>query len=235
MTATINASAGGVVLTSDTSGTLALQSGGVTKLSVGASGPSLTSPSILTGLTWPDGLVQSRIGWERYTADVLPSNVASVDFTGIPSSVKAIRLLYDLIPATNGVQLYARFSQSGTFVTSASYSYVTANFGLSGDLSSSGSTAATIWAVNNFGIYSLAGSATAAGVVGYIELPNIQSVKGVRGYAAHQAYNTGNGTPYASQSTGHLIGSPGAIDGIRLLFSGGNIDQGRATLLVLRG
>lgn len=38
MTATINASAGGVVLTSDTSGTLALQSGGVTKMTIGAGG-----------------------------------------------------------------------------------------------------------------------------------------------------------------------------------------------------
>jgi len=235
MTATINASAGGVVLTSDTSGTLAIQSGGVTKMTVGASGPSLTSPTIVTGLTWPDGLVQSMIGWERYSADVIPASVASVSFTGIPSGVKALHLLYNLIPATQGVQLYARFSQSGAFVTSASYSYVTANFGLAGDLSCSGSTAATVWAVNNFGMYNLASSATGAGVAGIIELPNIQTTKGVRGVATHQAYNTGNGNPYTCQSTGHLIGSPGAIDGIQLLFSGGNIDQGRATLMVLRG
>jgi len=38
MTATLNASAGGVVLTSDTSGNLALQSGGVTQMTIGSGG-----------------------------------------------------------------------------------------------------------------------------------------------------------------------------------------------------
>ena len=235
MTATINASSGGVVLTSDTSGSLALQSGGVTKMTVGASGPSLTSPTIVTGLTWPDGFVQSMIGWERYSADVIPASVASVSFTGIPSSVKSIRLLYDLIPATNGVQLYVRFSQSGTFVTSGSYTYTTANFGAGGDLSCSGAGGQTVWPVNNFGIYNLANSATGAGVTGCIDVPNIQTARNVSAVGQHRAHNTGNGTLYTSHSSCMMTGASGAIDGIRLLFSGGNIAEGRATLLVLRG
>jgi len=235
MTATINASAGGVVLTSDTSGSLALQSGGVTKMTVDASGPSLTSPTIVTGLTWPDGSTQSRMGWEKYTADVIPSSVASVDFTGIPSTVKALRLIYDLIPATNGVNLYLRFSQAGSFITSAAYSYVTFNGGGGGDVSAGGSQGNTVLPVCNFGIYNIATSAAGAGVTGFYDLPNIQTARYVSGVGMHRALNTGNGTQYTSHSSGMLLGSAGAIDGIQLLFSGGNIAQGRVSLLVLRG
>lgn len=194
---------------------------------------TLTSPVIGTGLTWPDGVVQSRVGWQKIAADAVPSSASSVDFTGIPSSVKALRLIYDLIPATNGVHLYMRLSQSGAFITSASYSYVTFNGGAGADISAAGAQGLTVAPICNFGIYNIANSATGAGVTGVFDLPNIQTARYVSGVGSHRALNTGNGAQYTSHSSAMLLGAAGAIDGVRLLFSGGNIDQSRVSLLGL--
>lgn len=223
MTATINASAGGVVLTSDTSGALALQSGGVTKLAVSSTGPSLT---------WPDSSTpQTRIGWEKIAADVSPSGAASVEFTGIPSSVKAIRLLYDLIPATNNVTLRMRLSQGGVIVTSSSYGY-TNFFGASNGGSSSSSATTTSMAVS--GTVGIPNSGANIGMGGEILLPHVQTASYPRVHGMGYAMDFSGSIHYIT-SVGMIFGIAGAVDGVQLLFSSGNIASGRVSILGLRG
>ena len=66
------------------------------------------------------------------------SSAASIDITGIPADVKSLMVVGYLMPVTNGVNLWARFSQSGVFKSTASdYFYATA-VGDSGGGSGSG-------------------------------------------------------------------------------------------------
>ena len=55
------------------------------------------------------------LGWQRYQPDVVisGSSAASIDITGIPADVKSLMIVGYLMPVTNGVNLWARFSQSG--------------------------------------------------------------------------------------------------------------------------
>jgi hypothetical protein len=103
MTASINASTtGGIVVTSDTSGNLDIQSGGSTKFSVTSSGVSFTpnGSSIVLG-----------------TAQASTSGT-SIDFTGIPSWVKKITVMFQGV-STNGSSIYVvQLGTSGGFVTS---------------------------------------------------------------------------------------------------------------------
>lgn len=226
----VTSGAGGLKAAGDASGTLELKSGGVTQATVGPSGLSLA-----TGLTWPDGSAQSRGGWQRLAAASVPSNVASLDFTGIPSSVKALRLIFDLVPATNGVQLYGRFSQSGAFVSSANYAYNNLFAGSGTDVSANGNAgSATVWNFNpGAGVYNIATSAAAAGISGVIDFTDIQTPRYVTAVASYHQFHTGNGTSYAISGSARLT-LAGPIDGFQLFFSGGNISEGRAVLLALK-
>ena len=237
MTATINASAGGVVLTSDTSGSLALQSGGVTQMTVGASGPSLTSPTIVTGLTWPDGLLQSRIGWQKYAADtvVSGSSVATIDITGIPSGVKALRLLFRLTPVTNAQYIIGQVSVAGVFKTAATYGVVLRSGASNAGGSNAGSATATGLVLSD-STYTVSSSATYNGCSGTVEFPDLQNA------AYPQAYyqsvwgpDSVAGVYWAAYGAGSWLGV-GPVDGFRFFYSSGNIAIGsRVSVLALYG
>lgn len=82
MTATLNASTStGVVLTSDTSGNLDIQSNGVSKLSVTASGVGIPAYNPSASLLTSGTAVTSTSG-------------TSIDFTGIPSWTKRITVMF---------------------------------------------------------------------------------------------------------------------------------------------
>ena len=97
MAVTINAStSSGLVQTADTSGTIELQSNGTTKLSVLSTGVS--------GVITQGTAVASTSG-------------TSIDFTGIPSWVKRITVMFNGV-STNGVTAPQIQIGSTTFVTS---------------------------------------------------------------------------------------------------------------------
>lgn len=104
MAITINAStSSGFVTTADTSGQIELQANGATKATVGSSGLSIgqynPSASLITS-----GTVVSASG-------------TSVDFTGIPSWVKRVTVIWDGV-STNGSSSYLLQLGSGSFTTS---------------------------------------------------------------------------------------------------------------------
>jgi hypothetical protein len=91
MTALINAdTTSGVVVTSDTSGNLALQSAGTTKLTVSSTGVTTTGTTSLSNLTatgtFGGGVITSGTA-------VASTSGTSIDFTGIPSWVKRITVM----------------------------------------------------------------------------------------------------------------------------------------------
>jgi hypothetical protein len=93
MTASINAStSSGIVQTADTSGSLALQSDGTTKLTVSSTGVSISNLTA-TG-TFGGGVISSG------TAQASTSGT-SITFTGIPSWVKRITVMFNGV-STNG-------------------------------------------------------------------------------------------------------------------------------------
>ena len=114
MTATINASTTtGIVQSADTSGELALQSNGTTKLTVSSTGVAITGASLTS---FAGGAITSGTA-------VASTSGTSIDFTSIPSWVKRITLMF------NGVSLNASASllvQIGnTTPTTTGYSSIT--------------------------------------------------------------------------------------------------------------
>lgn len=181
-----------------------------------------------------DDLEWRRNGYEKIADDASPSSASTVDFTGIPAGVKALRVLFNLLPATNGVYLHCRFSQSAAW-NSANYATAGLYGGSGGDVSSGGTGGGTEWSLTGgVGVYNLATGVAAAGISGVIDLPNIQTTRYVDGVAVLRTFHTANGTPYAITGNGRLTVS-GAIDGIRLYFHSGNIAEGKVSLLGLRG
>jgi hypothetical protein len=100
MASTINAStSSGIVQSADTSGVLTLQSDGTTKMSIGSSITMNTGGLITSGTA-----VSSTSG-------------TSIDFTGIPSWVKRITVMYSQV-STNGTSSFlVQFGTSGGIQT----------------------------------------------------------------------------------------------------------------------
>lgn len=106
MTTTINAStSSGLIVTSDTSGTLALQSNGSTIASVGTSGMTINSYVAGTSM-----LTQG-------TAQATTSGT-SIDFTGIPSWVKRITVMFNGVSLSGTSSFLIQLGTSGTPTTS---------------------------------------------------------------------------------------------------------------------
>ena len=94
MTATLNAStSSGVILTSDTSGNLDIQSNGTSKVSV-TSGATTIANLSATAYTPTTSLITSGTA-------VASTSGTSIDFTSIPSWVKRITVLFNGV-STNG-------------------------------------------------------------------------------------------------------------------------------------
>jgi len=89
MTATLNAStSAGVILTSDTSGSLAIQSNGTTIATASSTGLAISTYNPAASLITSGTAVASTSG-------------TSIDFTGIPSWVKRITVMFNAV-STNG-------------------------------------------------------------------------------------------------------------------------------------
>lgn len=173
-----------------------------------------------------DDLEWKRPGWIRLAADQTPASAATVDFTSIPSTCKALMVAYDLLPATNSNSLSMRVSQGGSFVTGSSYQSAFNSTASDGTQAIGGSTSATSANIAGGGVANSAGN----GATGMIFFPNIQSAGNV-----HWTANAGfsDGAKLLQQThMGRCIVN-GAIDGIRLFFASGNIASGRIALLGL--
>jgi len=135
MASSINASTsggGGVIVTSDATGNLNIQSGGSTVVAVTSAGAAVTGTLSATGAITGSSTVAGSTGilypLTSGTA-VASTSGTSIDFTGIPSWVKRITVMLSVV-STNGTSNFQVQIGSGS-VDATSYSSRSAMPGLS--------------------------------------------------------------------------------------------------------
>jgi len=110
MAVTINASnTSGFILNSDTSGELQLQTNGTPRLTVGASGTTTVSNLSATAYTPTNSLITSGTA-------VNSTSGTSIDFTGIPSWVKRITVVFNGVSTSGTSPFLIRLGTSGGIV-----------------------------------------------------------------------------------------------------------------------
>lgn len=166
---------------------------------------------------------QWRGGPPRLISSGSLSNVATLDFT-IPTNCETFEFeLLNWRPATDGASIWARFSQSGSFLSGAS-DYAWANYIMGSaaagaddsadselDISSTFDNAAASLGYAIYRVFRPSASSFQKGIVGY--------GKTINSAGAERVFLAG----------GRLIANLNAIDGIRFLFSSGNIAEGYYT------
>lgn len=172
---------------------------------------------------------QWRGGPPRLISSGSISNVATLDFT-IPANCETFEFeLLNWRPATDGAAIWARFSQSGSFLSGAS-DYAWANYIMGSaaagaddsadsemDISSTFDNASASLGYALYRVFRPSASSFQKGIVGY--------GKTINSAAAERIFLAG----------GRLIANLNAIDGIRFLFSTGNIAEGYYTARVYGG
>ena len=119
MSVTINAStSSGLIQTADTSGELALQSNGTTKLTVSSTGVTVTGASLTS---FAGGAITSGTA-------VASTSGTSIDFTSIPSWVKRITVMFNGVSTSGTSQPMFQLGDSGGAETTG---YVTATSSVS--------------------------------------------------------------------------------------------------------
>ena len=208
MSSTINASTasgGGVITTADASGILQLQTAGVTGLTIDASqnvtfANSLTSPTLVTPVI--NGMGSSIL--TSATAQASTSGT-SIDFTGIPSWVKRITVMFNGV-STNGTSgIRFQLMVGGVAVTtnynSASYTITNA-------------VAAGVTAVTNG--FSLTLASASSVNHGQIVLCQLSS----NAWTGTGSFFDSLATERIAVTTGRAF-SVGTVDGIRVTTNGG--------------
>ena len=124
MPVTLNAStASGLIATSDTSGNIELQSNGTTKATVSSSGLAIGQYNPSASLITSGTAVASTSG-------------TSIDFTGIPSWVKRITVMFDGVSTNGSSVVQVQIGDSGGIETTG-YSGTIATPGFTSNLSTS--------------------------------------------------------------------------------------------------
>ena len=201
MAATISANSaggGGLVTSGDASGVLALQTAGVTGLSIDASqnvtfANSLTSPTLTSPVI---AGTPSGVGTLTSATAVASTSGTSIDFTGIPSWAKRINVLL------KGVSLSG---SSGILVQIGSGSVTTSGYLSSG--TRTGATSATILSTSGVPIY-LAGASEAASAAVTINLVNTNN------YICN--YSGANNAGSTSIFGGGEVSLSGTLDRVRI-------------------
>ena len=192
MASTINASTasgGGVITTADASGILQLQTAGVTGLTIDASQNVTFAKSILTSAT----------------AQASTSGT-SIDFTGIPSWVKRITVMFSGVSTSGTSGMRFQFKVGGTAVTS---NYTASMFAITTAISASVGTAVT----NGFPL-SIAGTGSAqSGQIVFSQLSTDI-------WVGNGSFYDNNPTERIAVIAGRAF-SVGTVDGIRVTTTGG--------------
>jgi hypothetical protein len=203
MANTLNAStSSGLIQTADTSGIIELQNNSTTKLAVSSSGVNIAqyNPS--------SSLISSA------TATGASGNY--IDFTGIPSWVKRITVMFSEV-STNGSSKY--ICQLGTSggVVSSGYKTSWATYGIGGGngtftsgVGGPGGGASDVY--NGQVVFTLLNSSTnlwvASGLFGYIGESYMTTVVGnvtLSGIATRLRVTTANGTDYFDAGTVNIL------------------------------
>jgi hypothetical protein len=145
------------------------------------------------------------------------SGVTAIDFTGIPTTVRNLQVIFDLIVGTNNVNVAMQFyNSSGVLDTGASAYYYAIN-----TLTTANTFANTAASASNaIGLAISINNSATQGANGDIIIPNIQSVKAtVCNFRVNWIDHTGavgtGGAGYGGRAAN------GNITGLRLLTSSG--------------
>ena len=149
MTATINAStSSGVIVTSDTSGSLAIQSNGTTIATAGSTGLTISSYTAGASLLTSGTAQNSTSG-------------TSIDFTSIPSWVKRITVMLKSV-STNGTSVPTIRLGTGGVAATTGYS-----------TQSSVIAAASVGTINSTGGYDIYSNAASYALNGSVQFTNL--------------------------------------------------------------
>jgi hypothetical protein len=180
-------------------------------LAAGTSGQFLQTQGAGANPTWANpavvAIAQGTLTNATDLSIALPSGYDAIEFE-----------IQNFRPATDNVELRMRFSQSGSYLAGAS-DYAWANYlggnGFTQDNADSEITIASVWgnAAAEFGSMRV--------LVSSVSSNSIAKNASWVGY-----YTDTAGTPQANHGGGRLIANTDAIDGIRFLFSSGNISTG---------
>ncbi len=217
MASSINASTsggGGVIVSSDATGDLNLQSGGTTVVAVTSAGVAVTGTLAATGTITGSSTVAGSTGilypLTSGTA-VASTSGTSIDFTGIPSWVKRITVMFSGVSTSGTSNLQVQVG-NGSIVTT----------GYSGSCASgatvAGNTSAFIFTVN------IGGGSTVSGVA------VIQSLNGLT-YC--QLGNSGGNSGNIVASSGGAVTLSSVLDRVRLTTVNGTdtFDAGSVNIL----
>ena len=154
----------------------------------------------------------------------ISSAVAQYDIssTYINSTYDSYKLIFNLLPATDNVDLHALFFVSGSVVTDSHYGYNTLAM-YSAEVVTNTNAAAFI-ELNNQG----AGNAAGEGACGFGELTNVNSIISRTSLSGIVSVASNGALPKASVYNGMFLPAQRAnvVNGLRLKFSSGNIASG---------
>lgn len=214
---------------------IGIAAGGNEIVLVGSGGVNFLSSTKAFGLAAAsnngEALRFEQLGWNLIQTQNA-SGVASIDFTtGINSTYdKYVIALTDVMPVTDGVDLWLRFMQTGTPLTSGYY-HNRATFQLN--------TASSSWSLNGSAsdgqLVLASGNANSGGhgvdMIIFIHHPSASNrVPNANWSGLHVSSNT-NG--YSIQGAG-VWNTQAAINGLRFMLSSGNIQTGSFSLYGVR-
>jgi hypothetical protein len=197
MPSTINAStSSGIVSTADTSGVLELQSNGTTKLTVASTG---AYGQLVSGTA------------------VASTSGTSIDFTGIPSWVKRVTVMFNAV-STSGTSNYLVQIGSGSVTTTG---YASGSFSIDG-------TNSTGTSVSTSGFLVVRVVTAAATFNGLINIFNISGNSWVESGSLTNSTTTGFGT-----TSNGSIALAGVLDRVRITTVNGTdtFDAGSINIL----
>lgn len=209
-------------------------SGGTLTGAITASSPTLTGSITVTGTVTAGtvtttaltvgGVAYATPGWVLL-ATATASTSASLTFTGITSTYdEYVFEIVDLLPATDGTQIYIRTSANSgsTWDSGASdYTYVVATHAAGSATSLNSAGAAQIILAEQ-----ISNTTARGGVVGQVRLYNPSGTASHKRFVS-QVANPQNGTTASIISIGQgARAATAAINGVQFLSSSGNLTSG---------
>jgi hypothetical protein len=162
------------------------------------------------------------------------SSSSSISFTSIPSGYdQYIVTLTNIVPATNGAQLYMQVGEGGgCTIESANYSWWTYAFNHSGASASGNTSDSQIHISSNGG--GVANSPSGIGVTGALNINSLASSSLYKQVVGNVTYLE-NGSSDATQVvSGRYTGDTNSITCLKFFFSSGNISSGDFALYGLK-
>jgi len=203
MSVTLNAStSSGLVQTADTSGTIELQSNGTTRLTVASGG--VTANNLTATGTFGGGVITS--------GTAVSASGTSVDFTGIPSWVKRISVIFAGVSGSGTSSVLVQVGISTGVVTSG---YVSTSISSGG-----GTTASTA----GFAMQNATASNTMSGIM------TITLIGANAWVSSHSAKNS---TTVTCNGGGNVTNIGGTLDRVRITTVNGTDTFDAGTINIL--